>query len=96
MQLKIVLILRCRKSQKIGRDYYYVGKDHIGDFAAAPIRMTLNWIVFITLVIAHLTKPRTDDFERHNTVTGCTLARLTPLSVNTGSDSDQVFQVKHL
>ena len=36
-----------------------------------------------------LLQPTTDDFKRQNTVTGCTLARLTPLSVN--SDAREYF-----
>ena len=52
-----------KSTQRTGRDYYYVGKDHIADFKKTPIRMMFNWIVFIALVIAHLTKPSTDDFK---------------------------------
>ena len=32
-----------------------------------------------------LLQPTIDDFKRQNTVTGCALARLTPLSVNSGA-----------
>ena len=39
-----------------GRDYYYVAIDHGKDFKKTPIRMTINWIIFIIGVTGYLTK----------------------------------------
>ena len=39
-----------------GRDYYYVAIDHGKDFKKTPIRMTINWIIFIVGVTGYLTK----------------------------------------
>jgi len=68
------------------RDYYYVGKDHIKDFQKTPIRMFLNWVVFLAAVAAYFTKGNIKDYKAKLSEKQAIISRLSQISMNQESE----------
>lgn len=79
-----------RPFYNVGRDYYYVGVDHVADIRKEPVKMSIYWFLFLGSIAAWFTKPDLEKFRRELVLQNALISRLSEISMN--PDSNEYFE----